>query len=182
MRFPKGALRIPAWMILFICGSGFAERESTGFVLELPLNVSHGDGDWSAGTGAKARLLFPDLGLDRQKWPRLSRLDLFLMPSAGVLIAPGQVTLEVSPIFFFPVSPLYRKDLLGSRDDYVGAQFHSLFLFSWVILHDYSVSRERIVRTLEPYYALSWNLDERYRLHEFGVTIGFWFPGVPAHK
>lgn len=165
------------------CVAALAEKDGNNFILEFPTGITRGKGEWSGSTGARARFFLEDLALDEKEWPRISAMDLIVIPSAGVFVSPGQVSLEVQPFHMVVVSPLYRKDLLGERNQYVGAQIYLMFLFSWLLLSDYSISDEyRITKTIEPQYAVRWNLDEKYRIHEFGIVLGFWFPGFHAGK
>jgi hypothetical protein len=175
-------LNVPVILAL-TCAAALAEKDGNNFILELPSGATRGQGEWSVTTGARTRLFLEDLGLDEKEWPRISAMDLIVIPSAGVFLSPGQISLEVQPLHLVVVSPLYRKDLLGGRNQYVGAQFYFMMVFSWLVLPEYLVyERSRMVRTLEPQYTVRWNIEEKYRIHEFGIVMGFWFPGIHAEK
>jgi hypothetical protein len=144
--------------------------------IEIPLTISRAGEEWTPASGIRSKFYF-------KKLADYNDIDMVLLPSAGMALSRDQVSLELQPLSLAMFSFLYRKDFLGSRDQYVGMQVYTMILFSWAFLPGYSISDQyRITRTIEPQYSLRWNLDGKYRIHEFGVIVGFWFPGFHAGK
>jgi hypothetical protein len=163
-----GLFLIALWMPLL------GEENQIG--VEIPLVVSKGGDEWVPSSGIRGKFYFKDLA-------RFNNIDMVVLPSAGMVISRDQLSLEVQPISLVIASLVYRNDLLEVRYQHIGIQIYTMFLFSVFFLPSYSISEKgRIVRTIEPQYSLRWNIDEKYRTHEFGVVMGFWFPGFSARK